>query len=177
MWKRNLLPLLAVGAAVIVIGGCGSAPTGPTQPAAPVVSTPPTVVAPAPSAVAPSPAAGPRLAPRDPALEQWKRQVAEHIHAANAKQLFEGRPHHLLQGVIVADLTVDRNGRVTRSKIVRSPGIARLNNAVLASVKTAAPLPAPPPALVKAGPITYSETWLFTNDSRWRLRTLTLPQE
>jgi hypothetical protein len=27
------------------------------------------------------------------------------------------------------------------------------------------------------GAITYSETWLFTNDSKWRLRTLTLPQE
>ena len=83
----------------------------------------------------------------------------------------------LSQGVIVADVTVDRSGKVTRSKIVRSPGIARLDNTVLASLKTASPLPAPPPALVKSGAITYSETWLFTNDSKWRLRTLTLPQE
>jgi protein TonB len=120
---------------------------------------------------------GPRLAARDPALEQWKRQAAERIHAVNAPQLFEGRPHHLLQGVIVVDVTVDRSGKVTRSKIVRSPGIARLNDVVLASLKTASPLPAPPPALVKTGAITYSETWLFTNDSKWRLRTLTLPQE
>ena len=48
---------------------------------------------------------------------------------------------------------------------------------VLASLKTASPLPAPPAALVKTGAMTYSETWLFTNDSKWRLRTLTLPQE
>ncbi len=93
------------------------------------------------------------------------------------RQLFEGRPHHLLQGVIVVDVTVDRSGKVMRSKIVRSPGIARLDNVVLASLKTASPLPAPPPAIVKTGAITYSETWLFTNDSKWRLRTLTLPQE
>jgi protein TonB len=79
--------------------------------------------------------------------------------------------------VIVADVTVDRNGQVTRTKIVRSPGIARLNNTVLASLKTASPLPAPPSGLVKTGAMTYSETWLFTNDSRWRLRTLTMPQE
>jgi protein TonB len=121
--------------------------------------------------------AGPRLASRDPALEQWKRQAAEHIHSANARQLFEGRPHHLLQGVIVVDVTVDRSGKVTRSKIVRSPGIARLDGVVLASLKTASPLPAPPPAIIKTGAITYSETWLFTNDSKWRLRTLTLPQD
>lgn len=126
---------------------------------------------------APRTAAGPHLAARDPALEQWKRQAAERIHAANSKQLFEGRPHHLLQGVIVADVTVDRNGQVTRSKIVRSPGITRLDGMVVASLKAASPLPAPPPALVKTGAMTYSETWLFTNDSKWRLRTLTLPQE
>jgi protein TonB len=139
-------------------------------------------VAPSAAPAAPSTAAapsgsGPRLAARDPALEQWKRQAAERIHAANERQLFEGRPHHLLQGVIVADVTVDRSGRVTRSKIVRSPGIARLDNMVLASLKSASPLPAPPPALIKTGAITYSETWLFTNDSKWRLRTLTMPQE
>ena len=81
------------------------------------------------------------------------------------------------QGVIVADLTVDRSGQVRRLQIVRSPGIARLNNMVQASVKTASPLPAPPAGLMKTGTMTYSETWLFTNDSRWRLRTLTLPQE
>jgi protein TonB len=131
----------------------------------------------APSTAAASSGSGPRLAARDPALELWKRQAAERIHAANERQLFEGRPHHLLQGVIVADVTVDRSGRVTRSKIVRSPGIARLDNMVLASLKSASPLPAPPPALIKTGAITYSETWLFTNDSKWRLRTLTMPQE
>jgi protein TonB len=170
--------MVAAASAVIVLAaGCGSSP--PAQTAAPAgsASTPAAAAPVTPPAVGPSTGAGPRLAARDPALEQWKRQAAERIHTANAPQLFEGRPHHLLQGVIVADVTVDRSGKVTRSRIVRSPGIARLNDVVLASLKTASPLPAPPPALVKTGAITYSETWLFTNDSRWRLRTLTLPQE
>lgn len=177
MFKRTLLHSAALALVAIVVAGCGSTPP-PQSPAAPAP-----IVTPAPVTVAPSPAPGPdasrgpRLASRDPVLEQWKRQAAERIHAANARQLFEGRPHHLLQGVIVVDVTVDRRGQVTRSKIVRSPGIARLNNMVQASLKTASPLPAPPPALVKTGAITYSETWLFTNDSKWRLRTLTLPQE
>ena len=180
MLKRQHLQMAAIALVAAAVSGCGSTPSSPAAGAAPAApapgaaqSAPPTP----PAASGPSIGAGPRLAPRDPALEQWKRQAAERIHAANAPQLFEGRPHHLLQGVIVVDVTVDRSGKVTRSKIVRSPGIARLNDAVLASLKTASPLPAPPPALVKAGAITYSETWLFTNDSKWRLRTLTLPQE
>jgi len=179
MLKRQCLLMAAVSSIVVVVAGCGSAPQSPPATAAPAASVSAPSAAPAtpPAALGSSTGAGPRLAARDPALEQWKRQAAERIHSANARQLFEGRPHHLLQGVIVADVTVDRNGKVTRSKIVRSPGIARLNGVVLASLKTASPLPAPPPALVKTGAITYSETWLFTNDSKWRLRTLTLPQE
>jgi len=179
MLKRQCLLMAAVSSIVVVAAGCGSAPQSPPASAAPAASVSAPSAAPAtpPAAVGSSTGAGPRLVARDPALEQWKRQAAERIHSANARQLFEGRPHHLLQGVIVADVTVDRNGKVTRSKIVRSPGIARLNGMVLASLKSASPLPAPPPALVKTGAITYSETWLFTNDSKWRLRTLTLPQE
>ena len=118
----------------IADGGPGAAASAPTAAAAP--STPP-------AASGPSTGAGPRLAARDPALEQWKRQAAERIHTANAPQLFEGRPHHLLQGVIVVDVTVDRSGKVTRSRIVRSPGIARLNDVVLASLKTASPAASP----------------------------------
>ncbi len=175
MVKRQHLLYATLAAAIAAVAGCTSAPT--SQPAAPA----PIVAAPASSPVTPqavpAPGAGPRLAARDPALELWKRQAAERIHAANSKQLFEGRPHHLLQGVVVVDVTVDKSGQVTRSKIVRSPGIARLDNVVQASLKSASPLPAPPPALLKTGAITYSETWLFTNDSKWRLRTLTLPQE
>jgi len=179
MLKRQHFLIAATSAVMVAAAGCGSAPPSPTAATAPAASAPTPAAAPSapPAAFGPSAASGPRLAARDPALEQWKRQAAERIHSANAPQLFEGRPHHLLQGVIVVDVTVDRSGKVTRSKIVRSPGIARLNDVVQASLKTASPLPAPPPALVKTGAITYSETWLFTNDSKWRLRTLTLPQE
>ena len=174
MLKRQWILHAAAAGSIALIAACGSTPGGRPD-AAPSASA--AAGAPAAAPVSSSTPSGRRLAARDPGLELWKRQAAERIHQANSKQLFEGRPHHLLQGVIVADVTVDRNGKVLRSKIVRSPGIARLNNVVLASLKSASPLPAPPAALVKTGPITFSETWLFTDDSRWRLRTLAQPQE
>ena len=176
MLKRAYLLHATLASLIALAAGCGSTPP-PSSPAAPAPAIAGPATAPSvPAATAPA-GSGPTLAARDPALEQWKRLAAERIHAANAKQLFEGRPHHLLQGVIVVDVTVDKRGQVTRSRIVRSPGIARLNNVVQASLKTASPLPVPPPGLVKTGAMTYSETWLFTNDSKWRLRTLTVPQE
>jgi protein TonB len=179
MLKRTCLLHATLASVIALVAGCGSTPPASTPAgSAPVVSAPAAAPSAAGPATAPAaPGSGPRLAARDPALEQWKRLAAERIHTANSKELFEGRPHHLLQGVIVVDVTVDKSGYVTRSKIVRSPGIPKLNNMVQASLKTASPLPAPPAALVKTGAMTYSETWLFTNDSKWRLRTLTVPQE
>lgn len=177
MLKRTCLLHAGLASIIALMAGCGSTPPS-SSPAAPApAASAPTTAPPAPSAAPQATGPGPRLAARDPALEQWKRLAAERIHTANSKELFEGRPHHLLQGVIVVDVTVDKSGYVTRSRIVRSPGIPKLNNMVQASLKTASPLPAPPAALVKTGAMTYSETWLFTNDSKWRLRTLTLPQE
>jgi protein TonB len=176
MLKRTCLLQATLASVIVLVAGCGSTPPS-SAPAAPGPVSAPAAAPVAPWTWPPTTGSGPRLAARDPALEQWKRLAAERIHAANSRQLFEGRPHHLLQGVIVVDVTVNKSGQVTRSKIVRSPGISKLNNMVQASLKTASPLPVPPAALVKTGAMTYSETWLFTNDSKWRLRTLTVPQE
>ncbi|MGH6623764.1 MAG: energy transducer TonB [Burkholderiaceae bacterium] len=144
------------------------AATPPPPVAAPVESA-----APRPAPVTPTV----RLAPRDPALEQWKRTAAEKIHTVNRIQTFEGRPHHLLKAVIVVEVAVDRSGQVTRSKVLRSPGIKSLDEVALASLKKASPLPPPPSALVAKGPLVFSETWLFQNDGRFQVRTLAMAQE
>lgn len=163
---------LRVGLAALIgaVAGCSSAP-----PAAPANS--PAAPAAAAAAAPSVSSTGPRLATRDPALDRWKRAAAERIYEKNRELLFEGRPHHLLQAVIVVEVTVDKSGNVARSKIVRSPGIASLNNMALRTLKTASPLPAPPAALVAKGPVVYWETWLVNNDSRFQLRTLAMPQE
>lgn len=118
-----------------------------------------------------------RLAPRDPALEIWKRDAALRIHQSNSKLLFEGRPHHLLKAVIVVEVTVDASGRVVGSRVLRSPKIKSLDDLALTSLKAASPLPAPPKSLLARGRLVYSETWLVQNDGRFQVRTLAQPQE
>ena len=166
---------LSIGLAALigVIAGCGSTP-----PASTAGATAPAAAAAAPSQSPwPFSSPGPRIAARDPALDRWKRSAAERIHEKNRDLLFEGRPHHLLQAVIVIEVTVDKGGNVARSRVLRSPGIAALNNMALGSLKSASPLPAPPAALVAKGSLVYWETWLVNNDSRFQLRTLAMPQE
>jgi protein TonB len=118
-----------------------------------------------------------RLAPLNPVLESWKQRAAERIYEVNRKGLFEGRPEHLLRAVVVVELTVDREGKVTNSKILRSPNIGALDIAALRSLRLASPLPAPPTSLLTRGTLVYHETWLFRKDGRFQLRTLALPQE
>jgi protein TonB len=174
MPTRHRVVLLVVTS---VLGACSvpaPAPVAPPAPVAVATATAPVPAVPKPAAAAPG---NVRLAPRDPTLESWKRGAAEKIHAANRAQLFEGRPHHLLQAVIVVEATVDRSGQVVSSRVTRSPGIKSLDQKALASLKSASPLPAPPAVLLKGGNLVFSETWLVQNDGSFRVRTLTLPQE
>jgi TonB family protein len=171
---RSVCRSLALVALASLFGACSA----PAPPAAVSPSTP-TATAPAvPDSSAPGRPVGPvKLAPRDPALEAWKRAAAERIHAANQKYLFEGRPHHLLQAVIVVEATVDRGGNVVKSRVTRSPKIRTLDDMALASLKAASPLPAPPASLLVHGNLVFSETFLVNNDSRFQVRTLALPQD
>ena len=167
--------------AALMVAACGtpaSAPTPlPTSSARPAPIVNPTVETVEVRPAASPPSSQVRLAAVDPALDSWKRVAAEKVYQANRAQLFDGRPEHLLRAVIVVEVTVDREGRVTRSKILRSPGIASLDTVALTSLKAASPLPAPPSKLVAKGPLVFSETWLFRKDGRFQLRTLALPQE
>jgi protein TonB len=147
--------------------------SAPTPPPAPAVAVKPDVIA----AAEPRPAPVARLAPLNPLLETWKQRAAERIYEANRKALFEGRPEHLLRAVVVVELAVDREGKVTNSKILRSPGIGELDIAALRSLRLASPLPVPPPSLLARGTLVYHETWLFRKDGRFQLRSLALPQE
>lgn len=168
---RLTLPAVIAG---LLLVACSTPPPAPSSaPTAPTSSAPTAEPSRAPGGWT-SPVG---LAPRNPALESWKRSAAQHIHQANQKKLFEGRPHHLLQAVIVVEATVDRNGNVVGSRVTRSPKIKKLDDMALASLKAASPLPAPPQSLLVRGNLVFSETWLVQNDGTFQVRTLALPQE
>lgn len=104
--------------------------------------------------------------------------MAQRIHDANGAKIFEGRPPHLLKAVVVLELTVDGDGRVQRTAVMRTPSHARdLGNEAIRTVHAAAPLPPPPRAMLNRGSVRFMETWLFRQDDRFQVRTLAEPQQ
>jgi protein TonB len=153
--------------AVLLVAACGApTPPAPEKPAAPP---------PAPVALAPPQAAVPKLPlPRTP-LDAYKRDVAQRILSANAAQTFEGRPPEILQAVVVLQFTIERSGTLTGLKTLRSRHPAE-EKVALASVRAAAPFPAPPAALLRSSRVEVAETWLFRDDGKFQIRSLAEPQ-
>ncbi|MFO1362270.1 MAG: TonB family protein [Burkholderiales bacterium] len=138
-----------------------------SQPAAP----PPEPAAPAhPAQPAPLSAALKLPPPRTP-LDAYKRTVGQRILAANAAQTFEGKPPDILHAVVVLQFTVDRNGKVTALKTLRSRHPPQ-ERAAIASVRAAGALPAPPASLLRRGTLEIAETWLFRDDGKFQIRSL-----
>ena len=157
------LCVAALAAAVAASGGCGSRRSAPSEsaPSAPV------------QAPAPAPAQAPGAPPSSATnLDDYKREVALHIHRLAASQVFEGRPPSLLRSVIVASLLVDGSGNLAGVRILRDNGDAETVAAVRESMRRAAPFPRPPRRLLRSGRIEFSETWLVRDDAKFQLRTL-----
>jgi periplasmic protein TonB len=97
----------------------------------------------------PAPATTAPQAPRArAAVRTWQTQVVS-ILEHNKRYPAEARSHGE-QGVAQLTFSIDREGRVLSSKIVKSSGFPALDNETLALVQRAQPFPAPPPDL--AGP-------------------------
>jgi protein TonB len=161
---------IATTAAAVTLAGCAPQPGTQAPPPEPRAEQPAreTPSAGEPKAEAPSLAA-PR--PKTP-TDLYKEDVARHVSAKNSARVYAGAPPHFLRSVVVVQVTVDRQGSVTGVRTLRSNGYADLEQAAHRSVKAAAPLPAPPATLVRAGTFEFSETWLFRDDGRFQLRTL-----
>lgn len=153
--------------AVLLIAACGvPTPPAPEKPAAPP---------PAPVAPAPPQAAVPKLPPPRTPLDAYKRDVAQRILSVNAAQTFEGRPPEILQAVVVLQFTIERSGTLTGLKTLRSRHPEQ-EKIALASVRAAAPFPAPPAALLRSSRVEVAETWLFRDDGKFQIRSLAEPQ-
>ena len=150
----------ALGVAAAFLAACGA----PTPPAPQV---PPAAPQATPSPPVTTPQTGSALTP----LDRYKRDVAREILKANAPKTFDGVPPHFLRAVVVLQVTVDGKGAVTDIRTVRTRD-AGLAAVAAKSVRAAAPLPAPPPELLRRGRLELAETWLFRDDGRFQMRSL-----
>lgn len=155
--------------AALLLAACGGPPSAPPEkpPApAPAESVPPT---------RPPQAIISKLPPPKTPLDAYKRDIAQRILAANAAQTFEGRPPDILQAVVVLQFTIERSGTLTGLRTLRSRHPAQ-EKAAHASVRAAAPFPAPPAGVLRSGRVEVAETWLFRDDGRFQIRSLAEPQ-
>ena len=161
----------AILLAALLVAACGA----PTSPAPEKPAAPPPAPAVAPAPPTPPQAAVPKLPPPRTPLDAYKLDVAQRILSANAAHTFEGRPPEILQAVVVLQFTIERSGTLTGLKTLRSRHPAQ-EKVALASVRAAAPFPAPPVALLRSSRVEVAETWLFRDDGKFQIRSLAEPQ-
>lgn len=113
-------------------------------------------------------------------LAEYRRNVDELLHAANVPGVFAGRPPNPLRAVIVVYVEVNSGGELVRLELFRAPVHSpELVDEVERAWRRLGPqLPRPLPALMNGDErLAFTQTWLFDEDGRFRLRTLSLPQE
>jgi protein TonB len=115
-------------------------------------------------------------APVSPSLDAYKTEVAHHVLRHNAAHTFSGRLPPMLPAIVVLNITVDKDGRMTDVVVQRSrdPDASRV---AVASMARCGTLPRPPQLLADGSDsLTFSETFLFNADYRFQLRSLAGPQ-
>ena len=148
-----------------VLCGCASPPPPEAAPESRVTVT-----------TARLPAAAP-VPPPSLTLEAYKASVARHIVERNAVHTFSGRLPPMLPAIVVVNITVDREGRLTDVQVQRSRD-PEASTVALASMRRSGLLPRPDGLLAaNTRAITFSETFLFNGEYRFQLRSLAGPQE
>jgi hypothetical protein len=110
-------------------------------------------------------------------LADYKLEVAELLQAANRGMVFEGPPPNPVRAVIVMRAQVDPLGDA-HLQLVRAPWHDPwLPELVAQTVRQAEPFPAPSGKLLHGKNfVSFTETWLFDYEGRFRLRSLSQPQ-
>ena len=105
-------------------------------------------------------------------LESYKHHVAEQIMRFNASHAYQGSLPPILPAIVVLRITIDREGTATKVAVQRSRDEAASALAV-GSVRQSGRFPKPLHLITfPADSISFSETFLFVDDHRFRLRTL-----
>lgn len=109
-------------------------------------------------------------------LDEYKTDLAQRISRVNSTKVHVDRPQALLRSVIVIRFSVSSDGSLLRSDVVRTNRDKVSETTALATLRSTAPFPKPPPALLRNGKVDVSETWLFNNDGRFQLRSVAQKQ-
>ena len=151
---RLVTLMMSVGA---LLAACGT--REPARPPAPA--------RPAPGAAAPTPAAP---APSARNWDQYRVAAAHRITAANTGRTFDGTPPDVLLAIPVLEIELNADGSVRRIEVMRYPREAR-DTVPLAieAVKRGAPF-GDVSRLPK--PWKFTETFLFNDDRKFKLRLL-----
>jgi TonB family protein len=132
--------------------------------------------APAPGAVA---AAAATMSPRPgiafevsnaTSIDAYKRHFADRVTELARDRLADKLPV-ILKGVIVLDVTIDREGNIAELKLWRSNGYEDIEKIALESVRQVGRFPAPSDAVLGGQQsVRFLETWLFSHDGKFRVR-------
>lgn len=118
----------------------------------------------------------PASKPAPAALDDYKTQVAQHVVSHNPDHVYSGTLPAMLPAVVVLEITVDQEGRMTDLEVQRARD-AHAAQVALASMRRSAPLPPPQRLAQDSGSLKFSETFLFADDDRFQLRSLAGPQK
>jgi protein TonB len=117
----------------------------------------------------------PTTKPPPAGLDDYKTQVAQHVVQHNPGHSFKGTLPPLLPAIVVLEITVDSDGRMTDVAVQRSRN-PDASEVALASMRRSTPLPRPQQLAQAGGKLTFSETFLFADRERYQLRSLAGPQ-
>jgi TonB family protein len=105
-------------------------------------------------------------------MDAYKRHFAERVTQHGKDELADSLPV-ILKGVIVLDVTIDHEGKVTALKVWRSNGYKDLEQTALTSVRKVGRFPAPSADVLNgSGSVRFLETWLFRPDGRYQVRSM-----
>ena len=106
--------------------------------------------------------------------DDYKVLVDQRVLAANRSSVSSDHLQPMLRSVVVVAFSIDRTGRLLSASVYRTNGDDEVEGTALASLRRAAPLPAPPAALLdRNGQVQLMESWLFNSDGRFELRSVT----
>jgi protein TonB len=108
-------------------------------------------------------------------LDDYKTQVAQHVASHNPEHRYSGMLPAMLPAIVVLEITVDQDGRMTDVAVQRARD-AHAAQVALASMRRSEPLPPPQRLAAADGSLKFSETFLFADAERYQLRSVAAGQ-